>query len=270
MSDENSERQQSKSSDHAWMRAVFASGGGGAGGFFHNDQSPALSAETSRQPLSPPPPTAPSGRPRDYNAMKADSAQNQSQQSMPLQPSAKEENYVGKNPAFDPQKLASAVWSRAHDTSTHMCAKYVRQGFQSVGFNMSGHPGTAGEYASTGFLAQKGFVPIAGGRGDNFGQQNQEYKPQMGDVAVMQRGQEAGHIAVYCGSGPNGQPKWASDFKQKDMLGGPKFRTNACKVTVYRHNSLINPAPSKVQEMSQKIGVEPPRATQIPSMGANI
>lgn len=57
------------------------------------------------------------------------------------------------------------------------------------------------------------------------------YAPQKGDVVVIQPypgGNANGHIAMYDGK------QWISDFKQKDMWGGPRYRTYQPPSQVYR------------------------------------
>lgn len=58
-----------------------------------------------------------------------------------------------------------------------------------------------------------------------------DYVPKRGDVVVIQPyngGNPNGHIAIFSGS------RWISDFKQRDMWGGPGYRRNKPPSIVYR------------------------------------
>lgn len=58
-----------------------------------------------------------------------------------------------------------------------------------------------------------------------------EYAPQAGDVVVIQPhkgGSKEGHIAMYTGSA------WVSDFRQRDLWGGPGYRKHKPTAVVYR------------------------------------
>ena len=61
---------------------------------------------------------------------------------------------------------------------------------------------------------------------------NTEYVPKKGDVAVIQPypgGDPNGHIAMYDGQ------SWVSDFKQRDVWGGPGgYRKNKPTCVIYR------------------------------------
>lgn len=59
------------------------------------------------------------------------------------------------------------------------------------------------------------------------------YKPEAGDIAVIPNvhgGRPEGHIAMYNGK------EWVSDFRQKDMWGGPLYRTADPDVALYRYS----------------------------------
>ena len=99
-----------------------------------------------------------------------------------------------------PPSLAAARAARAaHSRSTGYCAKYVRRALQSAGYQFTSQA-SAYMYATRGTLAQAGFVKLS----------NNNYQPQIGDVAVFNRSSKNphGHIQIYDGS------QWVSDFKQ--------------------------------------------------------
>lgn len=98
--------------------------------------------------------------------------------------------------------VAAAVASRAAlGRSVGRCALYVRKALQSAGYEFTPQP-SAYQYAN-GTLANAGFVKIS----------NDNYVPQVGDIAVFNRTSKNphGHIQIYDGS------QWVSDFRQ------PKF-----------------------------------------------
>lgn len=98
--------------------------------------------------------------------------------------------------------VAARIASRAaHGSSIGRCALYVRKALQSAGYKFTPQP-SAYQYAH-GTLASAGFTKIS----------NDNYKPQVGDIAVFNRTAKNphGHIQIYDGK------QWVSDFRQ------PKF-----------------------------------------------
>ncbi|MDO4426915.1 MAG: CHAP domain-containing protein [Moraxella sp.] len=96
-------------------------------------------------------------------------------------------------------RLAAAAASRAaHGRSVGRCAMYVRRALQSAGYRFTPQA-SAYQYAN-GTLASAGFVKLS----------NDNYKPQVGDVAVFNRTSRNphGHIQIYDGK------QWVSDFRQ--------------------------------------------------------
>jgi hypothetical protein len=112
------------------------------------------------------------------------------------------------------------------------CAKAVR-----VGIEFAFDPKTlirnqaAKNYGPS--LEKFGFKKIA-----SFPKGPTDYQVQVGDVAIINY-EPYGHICVYCeGSDPEGAKKvkcWISDFKQKDMYGGP-IRKKTPPFDIYRYN----------------------------------
>ncbi len=106
----------------------------------------------------------------------------------------------GRLDSSAPPALAAARAARAaHSRTIGLCARYVRQALQSAGYEFTPNP-SAYQYATRGTLAQAGFVKLS----------NDNYQPQIGDVAVFNRSSKNphGHIQIYDGS------QWVSDFRQ--------------------------------------------------------
>ena len=106
----------------------------------------------------------------------------------------------GRLTSSAPPALAAARAARAaHSRTIGLCARYVRQALQSAGYDFTPNP-SAYQYATRGTLAQAGFVKLS----------NDNYQPQVGDVAVFNRSSKNphGHIQIYDGS------QWVSDFRQ--------------------------------------------------------
>lgn len=100
-----------------------------------------------------------------------------------------------------PSIAASSASRAALGRSIGRCALYVRRALQAAGYSFTPQP-SAYQYAH-GTLASAGFVRLS----------NDNYVPQVGDVAVFNRTAKNphGHIQIYDGS------QWVSDFRQ------PKF-----------------------------------------------
>ncbi len=100
-----------------------------------------------------------------------------------------------------PSIAASSASGAALSRSIGRCAMYVRRALQAAGYSFTPQP-SAYQYAN-GTLASAGFVKLS----------NDNYAPQVGDVAVFNRTAKNphGHIQIYDGN------QWVSDFRQ------PKF-----------------------------------------------
>lgn len=104
--------------------------------------------------------------------------------------------------ATNAPSIAAQVASRAaHSRSQGRCAMYVRKALQQAGYKFT--PQTSAYMYANGTLASAGFVKLS----------NNNYQPQVGDVAVFNRTAKNphGHIQIYDGK------QWVSDFRQ------PKF-----------------------------------------------
>lgn len=121
--------------------------------------------------------------------------------------------------AFDVDRAARYIAAHAESGSLGRCAAYVRAALQEGGLDMRGHPVSARDYGA--FLVKRGFAQLPGAG----------YQPVKGDIVVIQNyagGDPHGHIAMYDGAG------WVSDFKQRDMWGGPGYRKYQPPHTIYR------------------------------------
>jgi hypothetical protein len=107
----------------------------------------------------------------------------------------------------------------AQQTSTGLCATYVRKALIAGGLNVSPLP-FAKQYL--GVLDKKyHFRPIS----------SANYTPAKGDVSVIQPfpgGNPAGHICMYSGA------QWISDFKQREMYPGSRYTANRPPYQLYR------------------------------------
>ena len=94
----------------------------------------------------------------------------------------------GRLTSSAPPAMAAARAARAaHSRTIGLCARYVRQALQSAGYEFTPNP-SAYQYATRGTLAQAGFVKLS----------NDNYQPQVGDVAVFNRSSRNphGHIQI--------------------------------------------------------------------------
>lgn len=117
--------------------------------------------------------------------------------------------------------LAAQVASRAaHGRSQGLCARYVRKALQAAGYNFTPQP-SAYMYAH-GTLARAGFTKIS----------TNNYRPQVGDIAVFNRSSKNphGHIQIYNGS------NWISDFRQRSF--SPYAQHNG--YTVWRDSRYVD------------------------------
>lgn len=98
-----------------------------------------------------------------------------------------------------PSVAAQFASRAAHGRSIGRCALYVRRALQAAGYQFTQQP-SAYMYATKGTLASAGFVKLS----------NDNYVPQVGDVAVFNRTSKNphGHIQIYDGN------QWVSDFRQ--------------------------------------------------------
>ena len=98
----------------------------------------------------------------------------------------------------DISAAADYARSKANSKSVGLCAKYVANALEHVGFKFNRQP-SAYMYHTNGILSNLGFNSIAGG------------SPKKGDIYVEDKTQthQDGHIAIYDGS------NWVSDFVQK-------------------------------------------------------
>jgi type VI secretion system secreted protein VgrG len=120
---------------------------------------------------------------------------------------------------YDIDKAVAHLTKRAKNDAAGKCATYVREALEAGGMDTTGHPVYAKHYGP--FLKTHGFtsVPL------------ENYVPTKGDIVVIQSytgGSVAGHIAMYTGD------QWISDFKQRDMWGGPGYRKNTPTYEVFR------------------------------------
>lgn len=118
-------------------------------------------------------------------------------------------------------KHTAGVYARDHagTTSHRRCAEYVRKAIRAGGVDVR-NTHDAKDYGPA--LESAGFRAI--GPGQHIIE---------GDVAVIQPypgGNTSGHMAIYDGS------TWFSDFRQRDMWGGPGYRTQQPAYVIYRRN----------------------------------
>jgi len=120
---------------------------------------------------------------------------------------------------YDVDAAVKHLDDNAEAGSSGKCATYVRQALEAGGLDMSSRPVSAKDYAP--YLKLKGFKSV----------DLKNYQPKKGDVVVIQNykdGDVNGHIAMYDGA------IWVSDFKQRDMWGGPGYRKNTPSYEVLR------------------------------------
>lgn len=122
----------------------------------------------------------------------------------------------------DLNKILKAVRSNASSSSTGKCAHAVRVALLAGGYDINKlntfgvNLGSAKNYSD--LFKKLGHSPITGS----------DYKP--GDIAVTQPvGTDIhGHISIFDGK------NWISDFIQRDIYGGPKYRVPGVKIEVFR------------------------------------
>lgn len=118
-------------------------------------------------------------------------------------------------------KTAAVAHVRWHagSSSTGNCATFTRQAIEAGGVKM-GHTRDARNYGP--LLESGGFRPVGAGE-----------TPREGDVVVIQPyagGRPEGHMAIFDGQ------TWFSDFRQRDMWGGPGYRHARPQYVIYRKN----------------------------------
>ncbi|MEH3170875.1 NlpC/P60 family protein [Enterobacter quasiroggenkampii] len=116
-------------------------------------------------------------------------------------------------------KHAAALHARqnAGTSSQKRCGEYTRKAIRAGGVDIGNAP-NAKDYGSN--LERAGFHVL--GQGETL---------QEGDVVVIQPyagGNPAGHMAIYDGT------TWYSDFRQRDMWGGPGYRSSRPAYKIYR------------------------------------
>ncbi|NEY28090.1 C40 family peptidase [Escherichia coli] len=119
--------------------------------------------------------------------------------------------------SWNKNKASSYARWHAGSSSSDNCAMFVRQAIEAGGLNI-GRTGEAKDYAS--LLESAGFRSIGSGE-----------TPQEGDVVVIQPypgGRPEGHMAIFDGT------NWFSDFQQRDMWGGPGYRSHKPPYIIYR------------------------------------
>jgi hypothetical protein len=168
---------------------------------------------------------------------------------------------LGRTAMLDLNKAVKYLDDNAEGEPNGHCARYVREALQAGGLDLTIHPGSAKDYGETllaaGFKKFYEFRPILIADPPpedtvlpqtrwaiQFGElqgvvklalstaaRRQDYQAGKGDVAVIQPyqgGDPNGHICMYDGD------QWVSDFKQRDMWGGPGYRKNKPVCIVYR------------------------------------
>ncbi len=121
---------------------------------------------------------------------------------------------------WDKSKAVAYLNSEALAVSTGNCAKYTREAIVAGGITVE-RTQSAKDYGWNLVLA--GFREL-------------QVSPDTyaaGDVVVIDGFSSApdGHMAMYNGT------QWVSDFKQRDLYPGPRYRTAQPKYKVYRYGT---------------------------------
>lgn len=131
---------------------------------------------------------------------------------------------------FDIDAAIKKISSIAHSASQGKCALHVRLALDAGGVKVRPTLGQAKLYDPA--LSRHGFKKSRLSQGVLINPTDcRIYKPSPGDIAVIPNvagGRPEGHIAMYTGK------EWISDFKQKDMWGGPTYRNAEPDVAIYR------------------------------------
>lgn len=131
---------------------------------------------------------------------------------------------------FNINKAITKLVSIANASSQGKCALHIRLALDAGGIEVRPTLGQAKLYDPV--LSRYGFKQSRYSKGvliDSSGCKN--YSPQAGDIAVIpnvEGGRPEGHIAMFTGK------EWISDFKQRDMWGGPIYRKADPDVALYR------------------------------------
>lgn len=124
------------------------------------------------------------------------------------------------------ERAAEEIVAIKASGSTGKCARHVRLALEAGGFDMSGAPLSAKDYGT--YLKLRSFSEVS----------QTNYEAKLGDVVVIQPykgGGTHGHVALFDGK------SWISDFEQRDMWGGPGYRTNKPAHAVYRYAASGTP-----------------------------
>lgn len=110
--------------------------------------------------------------------------------------------------AIDVDRAVRRLDASAGAQSLGRCAASLRRALHAGGMDTSNNPTVARDYGP--YLESRGFRRV----------DTDDYTPHRGDVVVLQPpdGVGPGHVAMY-----NGR-QWVSDFRQRDLWGGPEFR----------------------------------------------
>lgn len=109
---------------------------------------------------------------------------------------------------WDIKKACQFINDNAKMSSTHYCAKAVRQAIEAGGINTAKRPNIAWKYIY--YLPTIGFKHIK-----TVKKNDPSYVPEPGDIAVYMKNNNPdvpGHICMWTGK------SWCSDFKQRNMI----------------------------------------------------
>jgi type VI secretion system secreted protein VgrG len=135
---------------------------------------------------------------------------------------------------LDIEKAVQKLVSIANASSQGKCALHVRLALDAGGIEVRPTIGQARLYDPV--LTRYGFTRSRYSKGvliDSSSCAN--YLPEAGDIAVIPNvagGRPEGHIAMFTGK------EWISDFKQRDMWGGPLYRNADPDVAIYRFRKV--------------------------------
>ncbi|MFN7504713.1 MAG: hypothetical protein ACK5Q1_04045 [Limnobacter sp.] len=137
---------------------------------------------------------------------------------------------------FDINKAIQKLSSIANTSSQGKCALHVRLALDAGGIEVRPTIGQARLYDPV--LSSYGFKRSRYSKGVLIDSSNcTKYSPEAGDIAVIPNvagSRPEGHIAMFTGK------EWISDFKQRDMWGGPIYRKADPDVAIYRFPRLDN------------------------------
>lgn len=144
-------------------------------------------------------------------------------------------NYL--NDSADKLKRSQIAEGNQNYFGSGACAHYVADAIEKGGgMPVSIRPDDARNFGS--WLENNNFGAVAAWDGGETLSSNgyvSGYTPETGDVAVIQPyegGNPSGHMAMYNGS------QWVSDFRQRDIWGGPGYRGNKPDYIIYRFGVL--------------------------------